>query len=153
MTGFVQSLLNATKEDYDQLVNDIDTREKELATYIDTRQKEIASLRAAAQVIGIRLGIVKEPHHGGRVVAGYKPVAADKKQQTGDVDPPEAPPGTAKTEHYRGILKQFIQANGPQTMSELSRKTGIPNGSMTAVLSHPMFVKTAIGYGLTENHK
>jgi len=39
MTGFVQSLLNATKDDYDQLVTDIDTREEELATYIDTRQK------------------------------------------------------------------------------------------------------------------
>jgi len=104
-------------------------------------------------VIGIRLGIVEEPQDVSRGVSGYRPVAADKKQQSGDVEPPEAPPGIAKTEHYRGILKQFIQANGPHTMSELARKTGIPNGSMTAVLTHPMFVKTAIGYGLSANHK
>ena len=142
MTGFVQSLLNATQEDYDQLVKDIDAREQELV-----------AMRDAAKLIGLRLGILEKKHHGGRRVAGKKSEASDNNPEDDDVEAPAAPPGTAKTEHYRGILKQFIQANGPHTMSELSRKTGIPNGSMTAVLSHPMFVKTAIGYGLTENHK
>lgn len=142
MTGFVQSLLNATKEDYDQLVNDINAREQELV-----------ALRDAAKLIGLRLGIVEKKQHGGRRVACKKGESAGTGPEADDVETPAAPAGTAKTEHYRTLLRQFIQANGPHTMSELARKTGIPNGSMTAVLNHPMFVKTAIGYGLSANHK
>ncbi len=141
MTGFVQSLLSATQQDYDAILQDIQAREQELT-----------ALRDAAKLIGLRLGIVEKKQHGGRRVGGKKQEAADTPEDQ-EVEAPVAPPGTAKTEHYRTLLKQFIQANGPHTMSELSRKTGVPNGSMTAVLAHPMFVKTAIGYGLSNNHK
>lgn len=141
MTGFVQSLLNATKDDYEQLVKDIEARETELV-----------ALKDAARLIGLRLGVVEKKQHGGRRVKGQSSAATVPLAER-EVETPEAPPGTAKTEHYRSLLKQFIQANGPHTMSELARKTGIPNGSMTAILNHPMFVKTAIGYGLSANHK
>lgn len=142
MTGFVQSLLNATKEDYEQLVKDIEARETELV-----------ALKDAARIVGLRLGLVEKKQHGGaRAPRARKPDDGSEEQASG-VEAPEPPAGTGKTEHYRILIKRYIQANGPTTMVELSRKTGIPNGSMTAALTHPMFVKTAIGYGLTENHR
>lgn len=141
MTGFVQSLLNATKEDYEQLVKDIEERETELV-----------ALKDAARIVGLRLGLVEKKQHGGaRTPRAQK--ADDGGEEASNVEAPEPPAGTGKTEHYRTLIRRYIQANGPTPMAELSRKTGIPNGSMTAALTHPMFVKTAIGYGLKENHK
>ncbi len=148
MTGIVKTLLEATKEDYE-----------ELSKQIDARAVELEALREAQKLIGIRLGIVERKQHGGpRTRKAFSPADSSGSTESSDTeqdddDTPQPPAGTTKTEHYRKICQQYIQANGPTTLMDLARKTGIPSGSIGGVVNHPMFVKTAIGYGLKENHR
>lgn len=75
---------------------------------------------------------------------------ADRQDLAEELQPPA---GTTKTEHYRSIIKRYIQANGPSPVHVLVKHTGIPEGSMGGTLKNPMFVKTALGYGLAANHR
>jgi hypothetical protein len=130
--SLVDQLLKATKQDYDEIEKQITERELELN-----------ALRETHRVIGIRLGI---QHRS-------KKKASGESADVAHAEVPDVPVGTGRTEHFRKVVREYIQANGPAQPSILSQKTGVPSGSMGGVLNHPMFVKTAIGYGLAENHK
>jgi hypothetical protein len=142
MSKIAEALSTATTEDYEAL-----------GEKITERQAELDSLREVQKIIGLRLGIVKKKKWGGgRKAAEEKPeVSPDGKQP--DAVEMEIPIGETKMEHYRKLVSEYLQANGPKPLAEICRRTGIPNGSITAVVKHSMFVKTALGYGLTKNHR
>ena len=150
-------------------VNDSDF--EEIVEAINKAEVHLKRLRAILPIVAAQCGKshLMPPKHGGRRVK--KPVAAGTGSQRAgstseswqdaaeDADQDDLaaqlrpPAGVTKTEHYRQVVKRYLQANGPQLTHKICKQTGIPNGSITAVLNNPMFVKTAIGYGLTANHK
>jgi len=140
----VEVLRTATKEDFDALT-----------TEIEARQAELDSLLEVQKVLGLRLGLIeKKKWGGGRKPAGKPAEPTGHKTETEDEsDAPAPPAGTTRMEHYRKLVSEYIQANGPKPLADVCRHTKIPNGSITAVVKHPMFVKTAIGYGLSKNHR
>lgn len=143
MSKLVEVLSNATQEDFDALT----VRIQEL-------QSELDSLLEVQKVIGLRLGLIEKKKWGG----GRKPAAANVESGQDSVaeedsDAPTPPVGTTRTEFYRKLASEYIQANGPKPLADICRHTRIPSGSITAVVKHPMFVKTAIGYGLAKNHR
>ena len=144
MSNLVEVLRSATKEDFDALT-----------TEIESRQAELDSLLEVQKVLGLRLGLIEKKKWGGPRKAVNKPAGTESQdtENEDDSDAPVPPAGTTRIEHYRKLVSEFIQANGPKPLAEICRHTKIPNGSITAVVKHPMFVKTAIGYGLAKNHR
>lgn len=155
-TALMNAIAAITEADYDALVSEINQHEAKLA-----------SLRELLKIVSARLGKAdptarktwsrkpkdpKKPEATKPTDGSWSDVseAADQEELAEALRPPA---GTTRTEHYRSIVKKYIQANGPQPLAAITKATGIPNGSISAVVSNPMFVKTAIGYGLTANHK
>lgn len=144
MSNLVEVLRSATKEDFDALTAEI-----------ASRQSELDSLLEVQKVLGLRLGLIEKKKWGGGRKPAAKPAVSrsDETESEDDSDAPSPPAGTTRMEHYRKLVSEYIQANGPKPLAEICRHTKIPNGSITAVVKHPMFVKTAIGYGLAKNHR
>jgi len=126
-----------------------------LALKLKDAEAEVQSLKELLKVVAAKLGKTAPGQHGGRRVQKPKSAAAPNVAADGESDEDTTPaiPGMTRTEQHRRTVQRFIQANGPTRSAELCKKTGVPVGSITAVLKHPMFVETAIGWGLTVNHR
>lgn len=77
---------------------------------------------------------------------------------TPDVDLSDSPQESRKvdenlTDFRRKQIYLYIENNGPTPLKNLAEKFKIPMGSIGAVMDHPNFIRTAIGYGLRKNHK
>ena len=132
MNNLLTALNSVTEDDFNAM-------EKE----IEEKRNELASLESLIKVIAVKLGKVTPKVARGKS-ANFNASNPDEEQ---------APPGTTQTEFRRKRIKEYLMANGPMPQAKIVKGTGIPQGSITAVLKHPMFVQTALGYGLAENHR
>ncbi len=133
MNTLLNALAAVTEDDFAAM-------EKE----IETKRAELAALESLVKVVSAKLG--KTPPKVGR---GGKP----SNFTAVNTDEEQAPAGTTQTEFRRKRIQEYIMANGPAPLSKLSKHTGIPLGSMNALMKHPMFTQTALGYGLAANHR
>lgn len=132
MNTLLNALAAVTEDDFAAI-------EKE----IETKRAELAALESLMKVVSTKLG--KTPPKPGRGnQSNFTAVNLDEEQ---------APAGTTQTEFRRKRIQEYIMANGPAPLSKISKATGIPLGSMNALFKHPMFTQTALGYGLSANHR
>lgn len=75
------------------------------------------------------------------------------KRPEANPDEEQVPPGMSRADFRRQKIAEYIQKNGPSKTSELANATGIPLGSMSALMAHHTFCDTALGWGLAKNHK
>lgn len=132
MKDLLNALNSVTEDDFDAMQKEI-----------DGKRNDLHSLEALQKVIAVKLGKIPEKAPRGKA-ANFTAVNPDEEQ---------APAGTSQTEFRRKRVKEYIMANGPMPLNKIAKQTGIPSGSISAVMKHPMFTQTALGYGLAENHR
>lgn len=137
MSGLLETLKSVTETDYEEIVRQIAEKEQELDC-----------LNQLEKIIGARLGKQKiKRGPGGRAIKS----ASDGNGKSEEV---LRTTGKGSTwDAYRQKMKEYIMANGPSQTATLSRQCGVPMGSMAALIDHSMFIKTANGVGLSENHR
>ncbi len=133
MNDLLNALNAVTDDDFEKIQGEI-----------NAKRNELAALESLQKVIAIKLGKIQKPVRGESKSTNFNPPETDEEKP---------PAGTTQSEFRRKRVKEYLMANGPTPLSKIARQTGIPQGSMNAVLKHPWFVSTALGWGLHENHK
>jgi len=149
----LDALAEITESDFDSIVAEITEKEKDLAKL--KRLLSIVCVQLGKEDPSAKKTWSRKPKNQRGASGADQPRndSVSNAEREEFVEAPEPPAGTTKTEHYRSLVQRYIQANGPTPIHVLVKRTGIPEGSMGGVIKHPMFVKTAIGYGLSSQHR
>lgn len=128
------SLLEALKSVKASDLEEVDGQIAEL-------EKQLADLKDMRRVIAIKLGISKPKNEN------FK----KGKSKAGPEDPESERLPRNMCEQYRLRIKEYLMANGPAPQTVICKKTGIPEGSISAAVNHEWFCKTGRGVELTRS--
>lgn len=118
---------------------------QELDAKIMSARNELYALEQVRKVIVAKLG-----------QTGPRPASskADNfKRADSNPDEEQVPPGMSRADFRRQKIAEHIEKEGLTKTGDLARATGIPLGSINALMAHEMFCDTALGWGLSKNHK
>jgi hypothetical protein len=127
LTELLTSLENATAADLEVL--DAEITQKEV---------HVAMLKEVRRILRVRFGLTSAPSSR----------LPKTKAKTAELTPTAAPEDLSQTDRYRQAVYRYIMANGPASQAALCKALNIPDGSMTAVISHKWFHKTTRGIDL-----
>ena len=133
------NLLDALKQATEADLESISARVAEL-------EAELDGLRELKRLLEVKFGIRKKPGAHLRNGGGRRKTAAT--DAPGDAAS-DGQPQLSATDQHRLNIKRYLMANGPQSQGSIVKQCGVPAGSITAVLKHPMFKHTAKGVELT----
>ncbi len=109
---------------------DLDALDEEIAVL----DRKLASLSAARRLIDVKL-------HGRKKFGPRKKPAVAAAPSTAGVK--------TRSDEYREAIAKHLLKHGATRPAVLCEECGVPNGSITAMLEHPWFVRGADGVSLS----